>query len=243
MKTISQYYKIKEKYNKQLSAVKEGLKNKDTLSINQKGIKFRQYVPKCINCKQPGGTIFQEDAISLIATCGAESPCDLNIIVNKKPYFNLIEYYHTLFNELNNIKNNIIITQLNCEYKYLSDDCAIDKAEVLEQNMQEVNKNLQIVKEKIFNITHNEKKQTTILKKGEELSNQINILKNSELSTKQMVNIQVNEIKHLAKEIRELKYKVNKINIIKKSSGTTRELIQHPYDITDLYTEKSQLNT
>ena len=238
MKSVSEYYKLKEKYNKQLATVKEGLISKDNLSINDKGIKYRQYVPKCINCKKAGGTIFQEDAISLIATCGASMPCDLNIMVHKKPYVNLVEYYHHLLKELTEIMNNILITQLNSEYKYVSNDSVIDSYKELEKNMEDVNKKLQILKEKLFTITHNEEKKTTLFKKQNELSNQINILKNSELSTKQIVNIQVNEIKDLAKEIRELKYKVNIINITKKSSGTIRQLIQNPYEIKDLYTEK-----
>ena len=84
---LEEYYKLKNKYmllkQKKLTEL-TGNYGKD---YDQKKQILAKYKPKCINCKQDGGTIFTETPELLRATCGNMfSPCKLDLVIARKKF-------------------------------------------------------------------------------------------------------------------------------------------------------------
>lgn len=65
---INEFYRLKQEYENLLYKQRQ---QKDNVS--------NKNIPKCINCKQPGGTLFSNKNKHLIAKCNAAKQCKLNI--------------------------------------------------------------------------------------------------------------------------------------------------------------------
>ena len=87
---LNEYFKLKLKYEDEITKEKKKLINNISLSKKEKRTEFLKFKPKCINCKKPGGTIFQtvffqstdtEDSNrEYRARCGiVADPCNLDI--------------------------------------------------------------------------------------------------------------------------------------------------------------------
>ena len=55
---ISDYFKLKTKYEKQFTDLKTKIKKNEDLSKVEKHQLFIRFQPKCVNCKKVGGTLF-----------------------------------------------------------------------------------------------------------------------------------------------------------------------------------------
>lgn len=56
---LNEFFKLKSKYETQISANKKKIINDASLSKREKRSEFLKLKPKCINCQRPGGTKFQ----------------------------------------------------------------------------------------------------------------------------------------------------------------------------------------
>ena len=89
LESLNNYYKLKAMYENSFDKEKTNIINNNSLSWKEKKIEFKNYKPKCINCKRPVGTIFsrtydeKEFSRVLKAVCGdIQDPCSLNITLN-----------------------------------------------------------------------------------------------------------------------------------------------------------------
>ena len=87
---IDNYFKLKQKYEKQINDYISKIRKNEDLTKREKQLLFKQFKPKCINCKQPGGTLFTNKDRVLKAVCGSTEPCKLDIEINQGKYANVI---------------------------------------------------------------------------------------------------------------------------------------------------------
>ena len=124
---IDNYYKLKDKYDKQIKKVVSSISNNINLSVREKRKEFLEYKPKCINCLRPVGTIFSskfnedEGCRTLIAMCGDRvNPCYLNINISAGYVALLPELIKENEDMINENKYDIIKYKNSLLFGYLS---------------------------------------------------------------------------------------------------------------------------
>ncbi len=114
------YYRMKNDYEKSINSVVKKIMEK-TLNKQKRRKLYKEFVPKCINCKQPGGTIFTEKFVNepytnriARAFCGNKtSPCQLDITINLGHVLNLKTELTRVKNDNEELKNLIIKNKNN----------------------------------------------------------------------------------------------------------------------------------
>jgi ElaB/YqjD/DUF883 family membrane-anchored ribosome-binding protein len=98
---VAAFFRLKGKYEKTVKRMKQKILANDRLTKKEKREEFLKMTPKCINCKNPVGTLFTVDNTKLAAVCGAAQqpagtrkyePCSLNIRITKPTIKNLESY-------------------------------------------------------------------------------------------------------------------------------------------------------
>jgi len=108
---LEEYYSLKEEYDQQLRDAHTMWNNaKPPMSLEKKRENYQNFIMnrKCINCNNgPGGTIFSQVGIGqtrkVIAVCGCEEKCNLNIEIymGESAYLpDYIDYYKERVEEL-----------------------------------------------------------------------------------------------------------------------------------------------
>ena len=231
---IGEYYKIKGKYEKKIKDAKKRLIDSD-LSKRKKRAKFNTIKKKCINCNQDGGTFFSNKNRILVAKCGnSETPCELDIQI-KKPYLITLTDALNMTNEqIDNIKEAIINLKLDILFGLRTEEEIIDTFQE-ERDAYKMNMKQRETLKDVINAGY--EKDYTNEETGEERTISLNqylriknnkmnkfidlfkekikeymedediITKNSAL--KSAINIYIEQISPLMKEIRETKYDVS----------------------------------
>jgi hypothetical protein len=118
---INEYFKLKSKFENELSVNKKKIMNNPNLSKREKRSEFLKLMPKCVNCKKPSkiGTIFsvvynpETESVGayrrFTATCGnLVDPCNLDIDIHLGEYEPLEKLIHNIREEIKLYKNKII---------------------------------------------------------------------------------------------------------------------------------------
>lgn len=244
---LEEYYKLKNKYmlikQKKITEL-AGDYGKD---YDQKKQILAKYKPKCINCKQDGGTIFTETPELLRATCGNTfSPCKLDLSIERKKFAQISEKLLTTHKNLEKYKKNIITTKLDFLFNYIEEEKAVELFETLKQqlnNSQESYNNLV----NLFNsITNNEELKLLIQEKiidfeinKKQYSDALELFKSSGEITylKSAVEIHNSKLSPIGDELMKLKYKSS---YIEKNELDQFIFYQNSYNLEDLIIE---LNT
>lgn len=135
--SLNEYFKLKQKYESQISANKKKIINNPTLSNREKRSEYLKLKPKCINCKRPGGTIFKinftpsdektESYREYNATCGIISnPCNLKIKIRWGKTELITDIIKNMEKELKEIKNVIIDDKNKLLFGYLTTEQALE---------------------------------------------------------------------------------------------------------------------
>lgn len=127
IEAFDKYYKLKSDYE---ASRKQGISK---IMLMRKPIKerlklARQHVPKCINCKRKGGTIFQRrrDAV-LIALCGVSTiPCDLNIEIRLGDNADQADTIRYFEENAQKIKDDIIKLKLDTLFNYVNVEASVE---------------------------------------------------------------------------------------------------------------------
>jgi len=83
---------------------------------------------KCIRCKRPFGTIFENRDRRYIAVCGNKNdPCDLNINLYRGDYQNREKMLYLFQGQMEEIKDNIIAQKLDTLFGYISEEKSAEK--------------------------------------------------------------------------------------------------------------------
>lgn len=238
---ISTYYKLKGQYNKKVNdKVREIFKSDDSLEEKQK--KYKDLKHKCVLCGKTGGTIFSQDSNILTAKCGnLETPCKLDIQLQKADYNNITKSIEIDNKKINLIKNNIITSKLDFLFGFKDQAETLSLFEKLKEDLVKNVKIYQSNTSKYINTIYNIDNQPKINAMESKLNSNINVFKeniNNFKTTgetsylKDAVELYVNTIVALNKELSDNKYKEKKLYIDKDSDIVT--LVEKPYKLSDL---------
>ena len=246
---IDSYYKLKQKYEKQFEDYKNKLRKNDSLTKLEKKNLFRQFQPKCVNCKKVGGTLFTNKDRVLKASCGSNEPCKLNIELNEGKYASIIDLDESYSKNVDTIKTKIIMTKLDFLFGYITDETvAFDNFDKLRKNLKQYME-AQLLVQKSYNaVTNNPEKQSAIHDAEGKLYEEIMDLQSLyKLYTENpragyitdMIDKYIKVIKPLADKIMRMKYVVNVIEVedSQDKQDNTMYLVQKEYTFTDLEQE------
>ena len=135
MESIFDYFKLKKKYEEKLYTDRKKAFSKGTTVKSGKKLASK-VIPKCINCKQPGGTIFRSKDETYYATCGNQSnPCNLKIEIYNG-YFENDHIFKIELEELENIQTKMIQQKLDNIFNYANEKESLQK---FKKNLEEFN--------------------------------------------------------------------------------------------------------
>lgn len=233
IESIFDYFKLKKSYEDKNSMEKKKLYRKATSKkIGKK--KISKWIPKCIQCKQPGGTIFSRKNETNYAVCGNKnSPCNLNIEIFNGKNFDLDHILQTMgLEELIDVKENIIKQKLDNIFNYENEKIVMKK---FKENLEEFsffNNEYNELLEKNNNLYKDEVREDMILRKTnhiydlmnavKELINQYNKDNNGNL-LKTAIEIQVNELNPEIQNLRRLRYEIMEIKYSKQTKSSMNE--------------------
>lgn len=233
--SLSDYFKLKQKYEETLyKNKKKAYENAPTKSMGKK--RAARVVPQCIQCKQPGGTLFSKKDRTLYAVCGNKSsPCALNIELYNGSY-HWLDKWLVIFGEeeLVNTKKNIICKKLDSIFHYENETIALKK---FKENMEEFTlmndetnetyvKNDQLYKDDVREELRKRKTQQMYDLMGsiKELITQYKQDGNTQL-LRAAVELQVNELNPEIQNLRMLRYEIMEMHLKtgRKSGGEDAE--------------------
>ena len=241
IEAFDKYYKLKSDYE---ASRKQGISK---IMLMRKPIKerlklARQFVPKCINCKRKGGTVFERrrDAV-LIALCGVSTiPCDLNIEIrlgDNADQADTIKYFEETAQK---IKDDIMKLKLDTLFNYVSEDYSVEMFTKLSNSLNDpsITKYLSEYKQfydsQYYNPETNKIIKDTmsgIYNKLADIRRILDEYRKNGANRSMLADIgQLQlEIDTDTKMIRRLKYPV--IEMIQDSHSNSRKLIQKTYEI------------
>ena len=241
LEKIREFYILKKKYDKYKESIKKKIIDSDNpIQIKKQILAKTKY--KCINCKNEGGTVFEITENNLKAYCGnINSPCNININIEKKKFSNLKEDLINIENIISQKKKDIIFSKLNYLFKYIEEDKAVENFELLKKELSELQLRYNSLLEKYVFIFNNKENNTTL----EELLLQQNMFINEFKDTlevyystkenkylKNAITSYINNIIGVDEKILNLQYKYNAIE--KDIDSDYKYLIQNHNLQTDL---------
>jgi hypothetical protein len=246
---LEEYYKLKNKYmsikQKKITEL-IGDYGKD---YDQKKQILAKYKPKCINCKQDGGTIFTETPELLRATCGNTfSPCKLDLSIERKKFAQISEKLLTTHKNLEKYKKNIITTKLDFLFNYIEEEKAVELFETLKQQLNNSQESYNNLVNLYNSITNNEELKLLIQEKiidfeinKKQYSDALELFKSSGEITylKSAVEIHNSKLSPIGDELMKLKYKSS---YIEKNELDQFIFYQNSYNLEDLIIELNTKN-
>lgn len=246
---LEEYYKLKNKYMLLKQKKINELVGEYGKDYDQKKQILAKYKPKCVNCKQDGGTIFTESPELLRVTCGnTSSPCKLDIVIERKKFAQVTEKLITTHKDLENYKKNIIITKLDFLFNYIEEEKAVELFETLKHQLNNSQESYNNLVNLYNSITHNEELKLLIQEKIQDFeinkkqySDALELFKSSgEISyLKTAVEIFNSKLSILGNELMKLKYKSSHIE---KNEHDQFIFYQNNYNLEDLIIELNTKN-
>lgn len=246
---ISEFYKLKSKYETDILKKKKVIINDVTLSSQEKKNEFKKLKPKCINCKRPGGTLFsvkfftgKDEYREFKSVCGVVAdPCNLNITVQVGKYDLLPVVLEGIEKEIDDNKKSIIDDKNRLLFGLMTTETALQKFEGVKDYIANLTSLLETYLDEYNSITDNLEKKLELkesivksyfyIDEIKESIKQFNQENNTQY-VRDIVNIYINNLKPLLNKIIDLKYKENTIHY--NESDNTYNLIQNQYTIESL---------
>jgi hypothetical protein len=251
---INQYYKLKTKYESEIMKNKKKIMNNQILSINEKRREFQKLVPKCINCKNPGGTIFsikyndEKDVRELKAICGSKiNTCNLDIQISVGKYYLFPDILKEFEEEIYNLKQKVISDKNNILFGYISTEEALERFNQLKEQINDNVSLLQSYFEEYMKIVDNKENNEAVVKEIEFIYNFISSIKEAIKNfletdntqyVRDAVDIYINSLHPSAEKLLKLKYKENMVWY--DPDNNIYRLIQNKYTIRDIEFDTSE---
>lgn len=218
VENLHEYFKLKNKYETELGKLKHSAyKSAPTKQMGKRAVLLVK--PKCIKCKRPVGTIFDNKNRYYTVICGdSVQPCNLNMKIHNGSELNPIYSMLDVFQEsLDQIKETIIKRKLDTLFSYVSED---ESVRLFKKELELYNEQSALYKpifEKYTELYHSEHKKAMIEKKEGDIfvliENIRDLLKeyqkteNPEL-LKTAMEMQQNELTPELRNLRLMKYEV-----------------------------------
>lgn len=240
--SFNEYFKMKHLYEDKINKVKNIIIKNPNLNTQEKREKFKTLKKKCVNCGKEGGTNFKIYDNILEAKCNANVPCNLHIKLQRAKTKLLNNYDEELSNQIMNKKSDIIINKLNYLYGYESEKNTLVKFNNIKSELLKLIKDYEIINSTYNNIINNEAKIKLIKEKKDELfaliENMKKLIKQSDEEEnnaflKEALELYINYIQPLDKEINNLQYVNNNI-LTEEKEKITYKLIQESYTLKEL---------
>ena len=180
-KHIADYYKLKKKYDDANNKNKREIMNKN-ISKREKKNKFDKLVPKCVLCKQSGGTIFSTKydetltARQLSARCGhTADPCNLDIKINAGRYSLLPESFKKTTANISDLKTSVINDKNKLLFGYKTTEETLNAfdelKDLISRNMAELDTIVREISNVYDNTEENDKLKELTEKSFEQIKN------------------------------------------------------------------------
>jgi hypothetical protein len=223
-KHIAEYYKLKKKYDDDNNKKKREIMNKN-LSKREKKNKFDKLVPKCVLCKQSGGTIFSTKydetltARQLSAHCGhTADPCNLDIKINAGRYKLLPDMFKQTTINISDLKTDVINDKNKLLFGYKTTEETLTAFDELKEQITSNSAELDTVVREYSNVTDNVEENERLKELTEKSFEQIKNIKDYMVSFNEddnpkfvydAVEIYTKELTPTLSKILEVKYKNN----------------------------------
>ena len=215
------YFKLKKNYDDAfLAAKKKAFASAKTKSSGKKLVALVK--PKCINCKRPGGTIFEHKNNKYTAVCGVQeshNKCNLNIQIYRGHFSDEESMLYIFKDEVDKIKEKIVRQKLDTLFDYVSDKVATErfKKEIEDFNLESsiYNEILQRFNEKYYSKTQQDaigEKMQSINALLEQYNTIINDYKNNPENKKLLNDAMRLHISTISPEIENLRRLKNELN-------------------------------
>ena len=242
LEAFKTYYTLKSEYEKKNIKMKRKIYNNPALTYKEKREELAKLEPKCINCKNQGGTLFVQEGKNLKATCGnVASPCQLNIDITRGDYIDAFTLRNTVREITDDKKTDIIKTKLSLLFDYATEDETAERFEELLNDYKDNEQLLNMIESSIDNVIDNQEKKEEIIDSKIALFDMISNIrtkveqykKNNERSLiHQVAEETVNQITPLVRKIRQLTYNVNSVTY--DSDDETYHLNQIPFRSSEI---------
>lgn len=251
---VDNYYKLKNKYEKQFEKFKETLRNRQMITkISKKDLRraFINYEPYCVICKKLGGSIFTNQERVLKAVCGSATPCKLNIELNLGKYTNINKLDENYSKNIDAIKTSIIMTKLDFLFGYISDEnAAFENFDKLRKTLGGYTEAILLIQKRYQDVVNNREKKLAISTAEENFYEEVNELKEiykqyQETHRNSYINDMVEKyakiIQPLAVNIRDMKYVSTRMERDDDAGNKLEELlwrlVQEEYSMSELEQE------
>jgi hypothetical protein len=140
---MNRYYALKQEYEMSVKQEKNRILKMVGLNWKEKRRLWSRFIPKCVNCKKRGGTLFSStynndiEGRQLTAICNVAKPCSLKIMLNVGDIYTLDALLKNDEEEIENLKRKIILQKNDMLFGYLDKENAMKQ---FEQDNTEYNK-------------------------------------------------------------------------------------------------------
>tara|TARA_Y100000996_G_scaffold232378_1_gene182878 strand:- start:3194 stop:3955 length:762 start_codon:yes stop_codon:yes gene_type:complete len=245
---LVEYYDLKSKYERRWRHARSKYLKNQKLSSGQKKYYISKLKRVCVNCKQEGGTIFSCNNSTLTAVCGnIQTPCKLNLQVHRGDYQNIRELQHELSEDVNTIRKSIIITKLNMLFNYVNEPKTVASFQELQSHLKTSMKVLDKLTSQYIDIVDNPQVLARIDSLKADNYETLNHMKEviqryqenpSEVLIQELVDLYINQVRPIVKDIQQLRYKEN---MIERGDDNQIRLKQQPFTIEDLLIDRSRI--
>jgi len=241
---FNDFFKLKHQYEEKINKSKNAILRNNNLNSLEKREKFKSLKKKCINCGNEGGNTFKIFDNILEAKCNSSTPCNFHIKLQRAKNKLLNDYDEEMKNEIIDKKSNIIINKLNYLYGYETEKNTLVKFNTIKSELMKLVKDYEIINSAYNNIVNDENKNKIIREKKDELFIIIENLKklvkqsieeDNNAYIKEALELYLNYIDPISKDILNMKYALNSIIIEEKERGNVEyKLIQKKYTLEQL---------
>jgi hypothetical protein len=224
LEAISEYFKLKQKYEKKILSEKKAFLQLTTKNIrSQKETKtimkkLQTFKSKCIVCNKLGGTIFSQKDGYYTAVCGSTQPCKLDIKLFRGYFENKGMMVKIYKDEVEIHKDNIIKQKLDTLLNYISEE---QSSKIFKEKIESYNDDNLVFKEVLdtYNNTFNNKERLESLNdkmkndvhyvqdEMKKLMNEYKDTNNKEI-LKTLVDTYINKFIPEIEKVRALKYEI-----------------------------------
>jgi hypothetical protein len=246
---LNEYYKLKNDYELSVKKSKRTIMNTAKISMKDKKALFRKIKPKCIACKQSGGTIFTSkyDATqrsrTLIARCGHyEDQCGLDIKINAGKYVSIRNAIVEGEQTVEALKNEVIKTKNRLLFGYTTTESVLADFARLKDEINEGTNLLtwhtQAYNDIVDNKETNEAYKTATIQHFENVQmikdtiEKYNVSNNKQLIRDLVKDIYIAKMIPNAKDIMDMKYK--RCSVWYNEDDGTYHLMQEPTIVENL---------
>jgi len=236
LEALDAYFKLKHNYEESLlQAKRAAFKSAKTRSEGRRNVAAIK--PKCINCRRPGGTIFEHKDDKYTAICGVSdlhSKCNLNIQLYRGHFSDEESLLYIFKTTVDNAKEKIVRQKLDTLFEYINDRVAAQqfKKELENYRLESsvYNEILQSFNEKYYSKTKQDaadEKMEAINVLIEQYNSIISDYKtnveNIEL-LRDAIRLQIREITPEIENLRRLKHELTEVEVVVNTVGNVYDI-------------------